>query len=133
MKEIVITPRAGYVGVRICEPERHEGLEYFAIELFSPEARARTRVYAYEPSSIAAFFEDLARNWRGWKDEKSWESLEGECRISAVSDGKGHVDLKISLRPSLDPHAWRFDGIVLIEAGQLESVAARVRVFVDGA
>jgi hypothetical protein len=131
MQEVLIQPQAGYVGLRICEPERfNRNLEYFTVELFDPEVRARMRVYAYEPSYLAAFFEDLAWNWRGWDADKSWESVEGECKFSATNDRRGHVDLTVSLRPSLNLHRWRFEGHVLIEAGQLDSVAEWVRTFV---
>lgn len=131
MDEVVINPQTGYVGLRICGPERFDRkLEYFTVELFDPEVRARTRVYAYEPSQMTAFFDDLARNWRGWPGNKLWESLEGECRMSAANDGKGHIDLNVSLRPSPNPNAWRFDGVVLIEAGQLDSLVRTIEGFV---
>ena len=134
MEEIVIPPQAGYVGLRICEAERsQQNLEYFAVELFDAAVRARTRVYAYEPTHIAAFFESIEQNWRGWPGEKSWEALEGECRMSAVADGKGHIDLTVSLRPSPNAGAWRLEGHVLIEAGQLDSVAKSMRAFVGKA
>ncbi len=132
MDEIQVPPQVGYVGLRICKPERlGRRLEYFTVELFDSEVQARARVYAYEPSHLAAFFEDMARNWRGWPGEKSWASVENDCVMSATSDGKGHIDLAVSLAPSSYPQAWRFEGHVLLEAGQLDSVAGRVRAFVE--
>jgi hypothetical protein len=90
-------------------------------------------VYAYEPPlHLAAFFRDLATHWRGWLGEKRWESLEHQLSLRGKSDSLGHTRLLVELTggPEWD---WRLSGPILLEAGQLEQLAADVESFVKAA
>ena len=131
--EVIIPPSSGHVGLRLFAPERMGDGEipgYFSVELGDPDSRARLRVYAYAPEHLAIFFSTLAKDWQGWAGEKTWESIEGEMVLRATTDRLGHITLNVRLTAPPSPPAWRFEGNVLIEAGMLEGLAARVRDFV---
>ncbi len=68
-----------------------------------------------------SFFEDVANNWRGWRGAKEWSSYEGDFKLSATSDGKGHVFLRVSLGAGASDDLWRAETQLLLEAGQLEA------------
>jgi hypothetical protein len=131
--EVIIAPSAGHVGLRLFAPERMSDGEvpgHFAVEVGDPDSHARLRVYAYELEHLATFFSNLAKDWQGWTGEKTWKSIEGEMALRATTDRLGHVTLNVRLTAPPSPPAWRFEGNVLIEAGMLEGLAARVRDFV---
>jgi hypothetical protein len=87
------------------------------------------RVYAYEPTELATYFQDLAAHWRGWSGEKAWCSLEGELSLSATSDSTGHTSLTVRLRPNAYAHRWTLSATLVVEAGQLETIAAEINSF----
>lgn len=132
MDEVVIRPTTGHVGLRLFAPERRGGTpvpDYFLVEAGDSQASARLRVYVYEPANLASFFAGMAREWRGWSGEKTWESIEGELGLRAVADGKGHVTLSVRLQAQ----PWRFEGRALLEAGRLERLAAEIAEFIGEA
>jgi|SRR5205823_4844063 len=108
-------------------------VEHFVATLRVEGLHAATRVYTPPfcggPQDLAQFFDDLAVNWRGWVGARDWSSLEGEIKISCTSDKLGHVEMGILLRSSLLPLNWEASGTLIVEAGQLESVARAVRKF----
>ena len=72
----------------------------------------------------------MAAEWRGWKGEKKWESLEGELSLTCTSDGLGHVAIQVDL--VTDPmREWRGGGRIVVEAGQLGALANAAAEFVD--
>ena len=113
------------------------------LELFAPTGTGTFRallrgskfegaveVYQYEPAlHLAAFFRDLATEWRGWSGEKRWESLEHQLALTATSDATGHTYLIVELvgGPLYD---WRLRGSLVLEAGQLDGLAVEVERFV---
>jgi hypothetical protein len=120
--------------LRLFAPERHQNrsVEYFSVEIGDGSASARLRVYAYDAWQLAALFESMAREWRGWLGEKVWYSPEREFDLRATSDGRGHVTLKICVVPQVPSPPWRFECTVPLEAGQLDRVAVEIRSFVEG-
>ncbi len=131
MNDEIILSRDG-VTVAFDEP-RCDGkgcLESYAVSVETPGLSARVRVenppYG---SSPAAFFAELAKQWRGWKGEKRWGSMEGELDLAAVSDSTGHVRLTVRMRPDAYPAVWSATASVLIEAGQLEGLERRFAEF----
>jgi hypothetical protein len=52
-------------------------------------------------TDLAAFAETLAANWRGWPDERAWESVEHDLRIQAHHDE--HVRLRVRLQDTDTP------------------------------
>jgi hypothetical protein len=104
----------------------YEGFELVA-SLVSPHLAAHVRVYDVQPQSWAEFFAELAQHWRGWKGAKERESLEHHLRIVATADSLGHISLRVHLRDMLSDANWRAEDVITVEAGQLESIAARAK------
>jgi hypothetical protein len=104
-------------------------LESMHVELVLPHCRAQARVWLsdFDPT-LTDFFDELALNWRGWKNAKQWQAYEGGLSLSCASDGRGHVYVTVELRePS--GSGWLVRGDVPLDAGQLEEVARKVRQF----
>ena len=92
---------------------------------------ASVNAYEHGYHLVARFFEDLARNWRGWTGEKSWESVESHIALKATADRLGHVYLQVTLRDIVAPANWRAEATLSIEAGQLEVLASWARRVFD--
>jgi hypothetical protein len=81
--------------------------------------------------SLAAFFEDLAASWRGWRGTRVYESIEHDLRIVATHDG--HVNLRIRLCRSTEPDGWTVETTVRLDAGeQLSRAAGDIAALVRG-
>lgn len=101
----------------------------FLARIAGPNLQATATVYEYEPAYLKQFFADLAANWKGWKGNKEWQSLEGELGLSATIDSTGHISLAIQLSSGPYPFDWKLSAVVVIEAGQLDRVAHAVADF----
>jgi hypothetical protein len=99
----------------------------FPVRLVGNPMNADVTGWEHGYSHLVAFFEDLARNWRGWTGEKTWESLEHHLTLTATTDRLGHVYLRAALRDIDDPSDWRAATTLLIEAGQLDALADAAR------
>lgn len=71
-------------------------------------------------------FDEMAREWKGWKGTKTWASLEDELRMEASADSTGHVSLAVTMRDYSDPAEWRLKATLDLEAGQLPELAKSV-------
>ncbi len=98
----------------------------FEVTIESPDVRARVIASTYYAGSPALLFRKIAQNWKGWKDESKWASLEGEFTMSARSDSLGHVTLEVALRSDTYPPEWKMNGLIHLEAGSLDSIARSV-------
>lgn len=110
---------------------------HYDVALRGPDVKGAASVYAEkpveDPARLAEFFRDLAANWRGWVGEKKYESLEEELLLKATSDSLGHTELEVWLTSGPPPFHWTLRAALLIEAGQLESIAKQVEEFFDAA
>jgi len=123
--------KAGAV-LKLFNPEwdtRKKTLESFVVTLESKEFSATRRVYANMSEHFVTFFEKMANDWKGWEGEKTAESLEHDFQLSANCDSLGHVSLKVILRQTSVPNGWRLEAALMLEAGQLDSVADQVHRF----
>jgi Family of unknown function (DUF6228) len=77
---------------------------------------------------LAALFDDLAANWRGWTGSKSWSALDGQLDLECSHDGLGHITVTIELHP-LDRTRWFVRGGLVIAAGALDELAQSARRF----
>lgn len=111
-------------------PPEERGGGSFDAKLVGPAVTATVRVYEHGSDFVPRFFAELAESWRGWDGEKDWESVESHIALTATADRLGHVSLRVILRDPFAPAAWRAEATLLIEAGQLEALAASAgRVF----
>jgi hypothetical protein len=80
-----------------CVDRRQDGnAELLRAGLVSPGLAVQRTAYDYEGyGASAAFFEDMARDWRGWAGERRYASLERDLDIVARHDG--HVRLAIRI------------------------------------
>jgi hypothetical protein len=96
------------------------------------EVTASIRVTSDQPLLLAAFFADLAANWRGWTGAKTHESPEHELRITATHDGVGYVTLVPKLCCLLSGVEWSAEVTLGLEPGQLEALAHRAKAYFLG-
>lgn len=106
-----------------------DGSEYFRVSIKSKHLSSHTNVYAFDPydSNLVKFFEDLAEHWKGFDGEKSWNSLEGELKLTCTSDNLGHFLLEVTIRNNMD--TWCAKKTIFIESGQLKNIALEVKEF----
>ena len=102
--------------------------DYFTVTLRANGLDATVRVSSYLSDGFAMFFADLAADWRGWQGAREWSSLEGECELRAESDRTGHVTLSVRAQYR-QSEVWAVEGSVVLEAGQLDAIAAAAKKF----
>lgn len=102
--------------------------DYFIAALRIRGLEATARVSSYMSGGLGEFFAGLAAEWRGWKGVRAWSSLEGELQLRAKSDRSGHVFFTVQLRDGA-PARWEAEVELIVEAGQLDRLAASAREF----
>jgi hypothetical protein len=67
------------------EPRNPDGTtDYLTVTAELEGLRASRKIYDYGGwSGLLAFVEELAAHWRGWNGNKTFDSLEGDFRLSA--------------------------------------------------
>ncbi len=107
---------------------RRHNRGHLVAELHGRGLEASVLVSDYLFRGFADFFGGLATDWRGWKGERGWHALEGELSLKAESDRTGHVYLSVELRDGAPPR-WQVKAALVLEAGQLDRLAASGREF----
>jgi len=100
------------------------------VKLETPDVSATHGFWSgVEPVALAEFFDDLARDWRGWTGDRVFTSVEHDLVLRATHDGSGHVLLWVRLGTHVadDAKSWLVSAPLALEAGQLEPLAASVR------
>lgn len=110
------------------EPSDREP-DYFVATVEDAGLRASARVYAYGASGIAALFEDVAANWRGWEGEKTGGTVEGDLCLTCTSDRLGHTFVRVEISSGPYDHDWRAEATIRLDAVQLDEVAQSLRRF----
>ena len=101
------------------------------VDLRAETLSASARIYALEFGDLAAYFDDLVVDWRGWTGARVWRSLEGDLEISAKH--QRHVLLRVFLRGDRYRSDWGATATLELDPGeQLSEVARAVRVLVVG-
>jgi hypothetical protein len=109
---------------------RPDGSEYYRVTISGQGLLASLQVYAFDPhGSLDQFFAALVANWRGWKGEKKWASLEGEFSLVCTSDSVGRVAIEVILNSRLGGDGWSAQNIIHVDAGQLEQIALDAKKF----
>ena len=105
--------------------------DYFRVEL-TGGVNASIRVYGYAPHThdLAHWFSELGKNSKPWEGDLSWESLEGEFKITAkyASFGQIHIMVSLSDLPGAYEEAYIRAGIET-ELGQLTIISNEARNF----
>ncbi len=107
----------------------HRGHKNFVVaKVIGTNIRAEALTYTYMSQGLGAFFGDLAHHWQGWPGRKEWFSLEEELKLSATCDRLGHIFLLVNLKTGTPP-VWNLQIELILEAGQLEDLAAQACAF----
>ena len=72
--------------------------------------------YATGFTELVGFFRELAADWRGWRGERIYESMEHELRLTASHDG--HVRIAVQLHRSNLPEEWSASGAFSVDPGE---------------
>jgi len=78
---------------------------------------ASAGITSIEGDSLAEYFSGIAEQFRGWSGVLEWQSLEGQLRAQANWTNRGHVMLRVHLRPTAYDTAWEVSVEFDIEAG----------------
>lgn len=117
----------------VCVRQRKDGgADLIRVRILSTGLEAEGDAYEHNGyGALAAFFEGMAADWRGWSGERSYFSLEGHLEITAIHDG--HVRLAIRLTEHLGHSAWKVQAHVVVDPGEdLARAASDVRALVSG-
>jgi uncharacterized protein DUF6228 len=94
----------------------------FSVDVNTPFGAAKSEASTYFSGSPALLFQSMASEWRGWKDEKTWNDLEDRVAFSARSDLTGHTAMTVKL--TNDDSS--FKTVLYFDAGQLEVMANEI-------
>jgi hypothetical protein len=104
--------------------------DYFKIRIESAILFAEREVWAYTDSYFFAdLLETLASYEKPWKDTKSWESIEGELKVSAECSKLGQVSFSFELSDAGRSEEWVMKTVLVTELGQLPKLAKSARAF----
>lgn len=87
-----------------------------------------------DADGLSQLFSRLGAYDRPWSGVESWESLEGEFRLSAVCSPLGKVTFSVQLSGLQGaPEEWSVSASLLTEMGQLQKLSAGAHRFFGGA
>lgn len=90
-------------------------------------------VSVYEHTSfygLDTLFQKLGSQTKPWEGELSWESIEGEFKITANCSSLGHVQFDVSFWGHIgSPGEWRLNVGLENELGQLPVLAKKSAMF----
>ena len=104
--------------------------ERFDVRLESGRLSISTSVYSYAPPGFhdfAGFFEHLASFPEPWIGELKWETIEEEFSISASCSALGQATFTIFLEDNECPEPWSAKTDLVLDFGQLASMATAAR------
>ena len=99
------------------------------VTLSGGAVQASVNAYDVQLHHWGTFFAELASNWHSLDVPLQCGSIEGHVHLTANVDRLGHVALRVRLRGISAPTDWLAEDVVALEAGQLDSIAARARSF----
>jgi Family of unknown function (DUF6228) len=138
--EWVIVGRAGDADLVIATPlQDSNNPEYVVAEVAvrTPQLMAKSRIEFSQEwgqgwGGLVRFFDELAASWQGWRGVKDWTDDHANVSIAAMHDGKGLVQLEVSIaRQSgyTGPGSWELHAAIPEEPGRIEHIAAGLRRF----
>lgn len=103
--------------------------DYFAVSVEGDGPQATKSIWGYTDCEfLVQLFESIASEWRGWKGERTWESIEHDLRLAVSCSSTGHVTILVFLR-NYGEDDWRLQVPIATDAGQLENIARQVAAF----
>jgi hypothetical protein len=111
------------------EYEDVEGWRDFIVTLYNAPVNGSINLSDLGPNRWAEYFEDLSKDWKGWKGEKKIESTEGDLILKATSDSLGHISVRMELRADQGGADWLVTGTLVVEAGALDMIAKSAKRF----
>ncbi|MFL6707707.1 MAG: DUF6228 family protein [Massilia sp.] len=128
---VLKSPRDGSLLTFEIRARRRDEIE-FDLVVKTPRFAGVVSASTFMVQSPADLFREMADEWTGWKEEKTWSDLERNVTIAATSDSTGHVSLHIVLDGQDGDSLLRVR--LEFEAGQLQSIASEIAsLFQDGA
>ncbi|MDI9889240.1 DUF6228 family protein [Streptomyces sp. HNM0645] len=127
---VVRGPGALAASVRLFDWSRADEYEtVFAVEAVADGVRARLEnVTVTVWDDMSEFFDGLARDFRGWEEERVWSN--NHLVVTATFGSGGHVYVDWTLRSGFFPGDWKCTVTTVIEAGEgMTAVAADLREF----
>jgi hypothetical protein len=123
MEESRFEIRSPELTLRLVEPTP----DTYIARLIAAELQAEAAVFHFGGDYLDKFLADLATDWRGWKGEREWSSLEGTLALRASISAGGEVIIAVSIT---ERHwTWAVSGNVHIENGRLDSIASDASTF----
>lgn len=101
--------------------------ESFTAFIENAHFSGRVVVSTYISGPPSLLFEEMAREWRGWKGEKEWVDLDDNLRLTATTDLTGHTSLHVIMRDYSCSTDWRLQATLILEAGQLAEMARAMK------
>jgi hypothetical protein len=128
---VLKSPRDGSLLTFEIRARRKDEIE-FDLAVKTPRFAGVVSASTFMVQSPADLFREMADEWTGWKEEKTWSDLERSVTIVATSDHTGHFSLHIVLDGQDGDSHLRVR--LEFEAGQLQSIASEVAgLFQDNA
>ena len=103
-----------------------EGWYSFLAHLDHNGLSAEVRVHDHDVESLPRLFEEMAREYRGWKGEKKWFATEDQLSLTCTSDRTGHAFILITMRPD-NYETWEVEAHLQLDAAQHEQIARHLR------
>lgn len=99
------------------------GLDLLRAAVKAPDLQCNHAALSWNGDGLGAFFQDLARDWRGWEGTRTWDALEHGMSIEATHLGRV-VKLLFVLRRDYKPDAWELRLPIEIAPGESLARAA---------
>jgi hypothetical protein len=131
VEEVIIKSSRSAGELRFSEPKPPSSshvVEYCRITLKGRDiATCSARVY--DPAGVAALFDDMATDWRGWEGEQQWSSVEDDFTLSCETDARGVVAMTATLKGPYHEGEWCVQAVIHVGASRLEELAGKVKQF----
>lgn len=104
--------------------------DYFTAAYKSHGIVVSKRVWGYTDCDLLVdLFMYMAKEWKGWKGEIEWVSIEQEFSITCTSDQKGHVAVKLKFSQHEGAEPWDAQVTLSLESGVMEKVSKDLKKF----